>query len=576
MGPISIELLPNRLLLDGNFEGYKLSLKEIPIKRRDLSTPVDRILLNSSQYTLLHTKLYGLHNHLIGDHFDDTNSVYFIDSDWNVCKTYLDSFSNEVAEPIIVWQIPKSEERKTGDYNVTLKFTDENTAVIADGTGIMYIVNTGLRRDDDVFTALFSDKVIGSDEGFVIQDAVSKKTQSHKEELHVLALNIKQNTLEGHFSTFLYWVTFVKEDSQWHQVAIKQLHAKGDVQYCSLQKDCNAVYVVSEGGCKFTINSDYLVKKDDNETGNVEGRDTHKTYNWTQNFEDITIKFPLPENLNKESVNVESKATEVDIRYNETKLLSGQLYQRIDSHLTTWAVENNCLEIVLYKSEAGLMWPELVKGDQAGEYIVDPSIVQEAQERLGHLSSDTEASPQTGTTFNSQQVEECDFETDKVTTFERLQGTTNNVTHRAHLGSHQVLMTANLNPDLPLALGVRHDVDVCLWQPQGCGDDFSISHEGTLLAFGYVSASKRNRKFCVCPPDMSYSAVCESSGHLFIYRQKRPISTTVLKNRTTGRKVDNIAEQQVVNISNEEITGIYATNKILYLLTASSVKALKL
>lgn len=94
--------------------------------------------------------------------------------------------------------------------------------------------------------------------------------------------------------------------------------------------------------------------------------------------------------------------------------------------------------------------------------------------------------PQCGTTFTSQQVEECDFETDKTVTFERLSGLNNNVTHKIHLGSHQVLLTVNLNSDLPPALGIRHDVDVCLWQPQGCGNDFSISHEGTLLAFGYV------------------------------------------------------------------------------------------
>lgn len=93
---------------------------------------------------------------------------------------------------------------------------------------------------------------------------------------------------------------------------------------------------------------------------------------------------------------------------------------------------------------------------------------------------------QTGTTFNSQQVEECDFENDKITTFERISGMSNQTTHKINLGSHQILMIAKLHTDLPPAIGVRYDVDICLWQPDGANNDFTVTHEGTLLALGYV------------------------------------------------------------------------------------------
>ncbi|KAJ8972216.1 hypothetical protein NQ314_000277 [Rhamnusium bicolor] len=571
MDPILIDLSPNKLLLDSKFDGYKLSLNEIPCKKKELAKPVDRILLNSSQYTLLHAKLYGLHNHLIGDHLDESDSVYFIDSDWNVCKTYVDPFSNELIEVIIVWQVPKSGERKNGDYNVSLKFVNNNIAVIADGAGIMHVVNTGSRNDDDIFTLLFSDKVIGQDEGFIVVDAVCKAAESQKEELHVVLLSIKQDIPEERFSTILHWISLSKSGNEpWQQEALKQLKINGDIQYAALERECNAVYVVSDNGCKFTINSDSPVM----ESKNIENKT--KTYQWTQNIEDISIKFLLPESTNKELINVKSKPTEIEIKYNGNNLLCGQLYQRIASDMTTWSFENNYLEVVLNKSETGLMWPELVKDDQAGEYILDTCIVQEVQDRMAHLSNTSEDMPQSGTTFNSEQVEECDFETDKAIIFERLSGRTNNVTHKVYLGSHQVLLTANLSSDLPPALGIRHDVDVCLWQPQGCGDDFSISHNGTLLAFGYVQASKQNRKFSACAPDMSYSVICESSRHLFIYRQTEAVSSSELRNRSTGRRIQNIAQQQVVNISNDEIIGIYAANKTLFLLCENSITALKL
>lgn len=101
-------------------------------------------------------------------------------------------------------------------------------------------------------------------------------------------------------------------------------------------------------------------------------------------------------------------------------------------------------------------------------------------------NNDFQAIPQSGTTFNSQQIEECDFETDKSETFERISGITNQTTHRIHLGSHQVLLSPYLSPEMPPALGIRHDVDVCLWQPVLDAGNFNCRHEGTLLAFGYV------------------------------------------------------------------------------------------
>lgn len=92
----------------------------------------------------------------------------------------------------------------------------------------------------------------------------------------------------------------------------------------------------------------------------------------------------------------------------------------------------------------------------------------------------------------------------------------------------------------------------------------------------YLQASKQNRKFLVCPQNMAYSVICESSGHIFIYRQKRPISASELRHRTTGRRIQNIAEQQVLNVTNDEILGIYPFNDKLFLLCDKYVMVLKL
>ncbi|KAJ3663824.1 hypothetical protein Zmor_008046 [Zophobas morio] len=113
--------------------------------------------------------------------------------------------------------------------------------------------------------------------------------------------------------------------------------------------------------------------------------------------------------------------------------------------MTCWTVMGDTLEVVLQKSESGLMWPEVVVGDTLGEYVPDPALVDDVVERLAPLTSDIEATPPSGATFNSQQVEECDFECDKLTILERLSRNSHNITHKVNFGSHQVLLTVNLD-----------------------------------------------------------------------------------------------------------------------------------
>lgn len=557
-----LELVPNRKLLDSNFDGYKLSLQEIPTKKQDFTVPVDRVLLNPQQCSILHANLFGYHNHLIPDHFDAINSVYYVDTEFNICKIYIDPLQGELINPIIVLQLQKNRERQTGDYNVSLKFVSSSTAVIGDGMGTLYIINTGNRHDDDNFSICFSDEVVGQDEPFIVLDAVLK-VNSDNQELHVLALSLKQTSKNEKFFTLLHWISFKKVQDIWGETAIKQIKTKGCVQYAYIEKNCEAVYIVTDDECKFILNSDVPI---------VEKTivPVKKMYKWSQNIEDISVKIPLPPDTNKQIIKVDTGNTNIKVRSGDTNLIEGELYQRIDSDLTTWTfTTEGLLEITLNKCETGLMWPELVKNDDTGEHIVDTCIVEEVHARLGHLTSESEVMSQSGSTFNSQQVEECDFENDKTFSFERLCGQTNSTTHKINLGTHQILLSANLSPDLVPALGIRHDVDICLWQPQN-KETFSITHEGTLLALGYVQASKQNRKYTVCPPDMNYAVICETSGHLFIYRQNKSINNTELRNRSTGRRVQKIAQQQVVNLSNEEIIGIYASNTNLFLLCEKS------
>jgi len=545
MSVTTLELKPDRLLMDSNFNGYKLSLEELRHSSKSLQTPVDKTFLKSSQYSLLHAKLFGLHNHLIVDQYDNFASLYFVDQQFNVQKIYVDTVSNELVEPVSVFSLPKPREQTTGDYNVTIRFASAELAVISDGMGTMYVLATRDKKDDDEFHVLYSGKVLNDEEqGFVVSDAVYNDG-----ELHVVLLHIKEDVTDR-FVSVVNWLTFKESqsDNTWGLIGLRQLQSSGEIQYAYLEKNCEHIYLVSDKEVKFLINSEHPITK--------EPESSPKVYKWSQTFDEITIKLPLDETCEKNLVKVTAEPSTIHISYNSNVLLEGEFENQIDSSLLTWTLEkDNILQVILTKqSEGGPFWKELVKGDQNGEYIFDSCIVDQVNERLQKFTSDSEAIPQSGTTFNSQQIEECDFETDKSETFERFSGVSNKVTHKIHLGSHQVLLSPCLNPEWPPAIGLRHDVDVCLWQPL-FDTNFACKHEGTLLAFGYVQASKTNRKFVTCSPNLEYAVISEASGHIFIYRQNKPLLATNLRHRVTGKRITNIAQQQVINLPNQDILG---------------------
>lgn len=76
---------------------------------------------------------------------------------------------------------------------------------------------------------------------------------------------------------------------------------------------------------------------------------------------------------------------------------------------------------------------------------------------------------------------------------------------KVNLGGHQWLFSAPVKTDAVPAICLRHDVDGYIWQlesPQENGH-WPCTHIGTFPAFGYVQASKQQKKFCTCAPGTS-------------------------------------------------------------------------
>lgn len=119
-----------------------------------------------------------------------------------------------------------------------------------------------------------------------------------------------------------------------------------------------------------------------------------------------------------------------------------------------------------------------------------------------------------------------------------------------------------------------------MWQ-LGDDDSFDLAtqpwrHVATFNAFGYVQASKQQKKFSTCPPDFSYAIISDCSKHCYIYRQPLAITSSI-RNRKTGHQVTAVAKQQVISLeAAENIMGVQATNSYLFILTPTKLLAVNM
>ena len=91
-----------------------------------------------------------------------------------------------------------------------------------------------------------------------------------------------------------------------------------------------------------------------------------------------------------------------------------------------------------------------------------------------------------------------------------------------------------------------------------------------MNAFGYVQASKQNRRFVSTPSDFSYALIADMRTHLYLYKQQSPASNlpgSSLRNRKTGKLVESIAKQHMISFENhDELFGLFTTNERIYVL----------
>ncbi|XP_069112938.1 nudC domain-containing protein 1-like [Argopecten irradians] len=579
----TVELKIHRELLDPKFDGYKLSLDKIPLYKSQLDNVIEVVDLSDDQYSFHHAKVYGVHNHLFMDMWSE-QSVYFIDRDWSVIKSTSVGMTLDSGRKVL--QIPDATNQKLTPrrLNLALQFISQDMAVVSDGAGKFHLVETGNRGDNsNSWKIIFSKDLLNKGEPFLLVDAVAHIVdETHHVEC--LCVHVEEATEEqkdkyrSPYLTLLEWITLDSVDGRsWSVQRTRQLIGRKPYDYAALDHTGSSIILSATAEFKFVSDSSKPIQEETEQVPeNGQNGGTVPEYTWNQGSDEICAMFTVPEGVKKGDIYLTLKSEYIDFGIKNGKaLLKGQLHRRIDVDASTWTISGQRVELTLSKTELEA-WPVIVQGDDRGEMTVDDGLIAQIHERLAHLTSDQmNPSPEMaeGQPYNAQQLEDCDMFPDDSSLLHRINGDTHRTVSQTNLGSHQWLFNARLSRDQPPALCLRHDVDGLLWQPENVVKEQMTpwKHVSTFNAFGYVQASKQQRKYSICPPGSSYVAVCDCARHVYIYRQPAPITSPV-RNRKTGRQVNSVAKQQVISLESvDNILGVQATDEKLFVITKNMV-----
>ncbi|KAF7994049.1 hypothetical protein HCN44_011318 [Aphidius gifuensis] len=553
-----INLRPDKSLLNSNFEKYQFSSDVVVVtKEKSLTKDVYRQEPLTGQDSWLEARLFAFHNHLFENPFD--SSCWFCDDDLKIWKI------NKDGDLLHVHTLPDNNKEKL--YNPTITFASDKIIVLTSGgDSIEFLI---MSNDDTGDNKSFSiDKI----ESGILMDS---KLINEKLQIIVAMCSITDSDIKNKKHSKISLLTFTIDNNNLpEKIDIfkrQELTVNGPVEYIFVESNGEFINMLSQDKAVFKFDSLNKIKQDVDEVNDKNDVKIPK-YCWSQDEDSLTVWIKIPEKYLNAKKNVKITANTITVDVEETILIQGETQYRLDAETATWNNEKDALKLELMKSVSGQMWNELIKGDNGGEHLPNAALADEIHSRLAHLCSDepvTAESLQPTVGFNVDQLEECDLE-GKDNYIQRINIINHTTTHLAMLGSHNhILFTQKLPSSQTIC--IRHDHDGCVWNTQDVNDDddnnidnWKICHTNTFPGFGYVEASKSNKRFCISPRKCEYVAIIEHARHAFIY--ERPINNST------------IAKQKIVDLGpdSQPIMGASATKNYLILLTKNKLYQLKI
>ncbi|VDK68737.1 unnamed protein product [Litomosoides sigmodontis] len=591
-----VDIKPDPALLDANFDGYKLTLDPFPIFSYPLEVPVRELHTSNVQYGFEHIKLFTDINYLIYDPYaSDSGHKRFVTvlQDFHLLLITFDIQAKKftITKSDIVIAVPPDEESVLDRYPATISFPDSSHAFVSNGFGRLTMYVTGDRHNGTTWKECLSAEplvVDGEVNSFIIVE--SRYIDNKFDVLLRCVVSNAKSSNQGNFSSKMVWLTVIREVEEMKIAEFRSIICSGHTEMVTFDQFPDGLIVISTGDLNFCENGVTVSNTADQEMTKEYGVEveklTRKRYAWSQTGTDVTAVFTCDETISKKDVSLSLSATSIHFSVKNVILIGGILGGSVDPSSSTYTIDDNKLELYLAKSGSGLTnWSELVLNDNQGVYEVDPESLNIASEMLERFTSESQAvgNGRVDRNFNVEQMEDCDMTMDNICKIRWLNCVSQKLNYESDITTHNILFSVCLDFG-PRFFCIRMDVDGILWKFTEGGK--KVQHHATFNAFGYVQASKTQRKFTTCPADCSYVVIVEGKRHAFVYWQPSTI-TSDLRNRKTGRRVAGVAKQQLISLSKpsefcdasavaENIVGVHADNEFLFILTTADVFAVLL
>ncbi|XP_014467548.1 PREDICTED: nudC domain-containing protein 1 [Dinoponera quadriceps] len=550
-----IELRPDKNLMNSSFEKYQFCTDVTPIiSEISLKKHVYRLEPNQNQESWLEARLFAFHNHLYKNAHD--MSCWFIDEDlavWRFDK-------NNSFDKMHILRAAKAELSKM-TYNPSIGFTSNEISAISDGGEKLDILIGNKRQNVKVFTAdpvkpgviMNVQHVQKGSRIIVTMCAIANDDPKKYTQLTLLSYNLEfvENEVKN--------ITYIDRQI---------LKVQGTIDYAYVEENGNYLHSICQDNISFD-EGDVQKSEIKVEQPNIDSQIKIPKYYWSQDEDSLTVWVKIPKRCSAEQQpKISVKPLELCVAIGNEILIQGKCQHRLEENMATWRRKEDTLQIDVSKYESGLMWSELIKGDTGGERLPNETLAAEIHERLAHLCTDQQSDnsrDQPCVGFNAEQLEECDLE-GRDNFLQRIDLSTRTTTHLARLGSNNhVLFTCERKHGQVICL--RHDHDACVWMTDDTCDDgtrWDMRHIHNFPGFGYVEASKTNKKFCVAPINGSYIAIAEHARHIFLY-EKPDIEAKTSK-------------QRIIDLSYESspIMGIVAMKTYLIVLLTDKLYCLQI
>ena len=110
-------------------------------------------------------------------------------------------------------------------------------------------------------------------------------------------------------------------------------------------------------------------------------------YKWTQAAKDVTLYFPIAENVKSKNISVDLNPDKISVKTNGSVIFEGELFIIIKVENCTWYIEKRELIVELDKKKFDEWWDVVIKGEPK----IDLSLVRPPNANISDLDQETRA-----------------------------------------------------------------------------------------------------------------------------------------------------------------------------------------